>query len=103
MKEIITDSIRYWEPRRIVFNAALAMVVAGSFVCHLQTGGGGLTWQPILGLLLAAVIVNLLYCVAYMADIFFQMSENRQVWRRCRWALLAVGTALAAALFLLHE
>ena len=29
MKEIITDSIRYWEPRRIVFNVLLALVVAG--------------------------------------------------------------------------
>jgi uncharacterized integral membrane protein len=106
MKEIITDSIRYWEPRRIVFNAVLAVlaaVVVWSFVSHLPAIGGALSWPLILSLLLAAVIANLLYCTAYIADIFFQMSEYRQTWRRCRWALLAAGTAIAAALFVLHQ
>jgi hypothetical protein len=102
MKEIITDSIGYWEPRRVVFNAVLALVVAASF-CHYQPSPTALTWQPLIGLLLAAVIANLLYCTAYIADIFFQMSDYRQAWRRHRWALLAFGIALAAALFLLHE
>jgi hypothetical protein len=27
MKEIITDSLRYWESRRVAFNGALALVV----------------------------------------------------------------------------
>ena len=30
MKDIVTDSLRYWEPRRIAFNAVLGLVVAGS-------------------------------------------------------------------------
>jgi hypothetical protein len=103
MKEIITDSIRYWEPRRIVFNVLLALVVAGSFFCHQQPSISQLTWQPVLGLLLAAVLANVLYCAAYIADIFLQMSEYRPVWRRYRWALCAIGTAFAAGIFLLHE
>ena len=102
MKEIITDSIRYWESRRLVFNALLALVVAGSVFCN-PPPVGQVTWQPLLGLLLAAVMANTLYCAAYLADVFFQMSEYRQVWRRYRWGLLVIGTAFAAALFLLHE
>jgi hypothetical protein len=103
MKEIITDSIAYWEPRRIAFNAALALVVGISFVCHLPASAGGLAWQQILGLLLAAVVANSLYCAAYVADIFFQMSDYRRVWKKWRWTLLVTGTAFAAALFLLHQ
>jgi hypothetical protein len=103
MKEIINDSIRYWEPRRIIYNGALGLVVAGSCFLHLPEAGGGLTWQTALGLLIAAVLANVLYCTAYIADIFFQLSDFRPAWRRSRWALFATGTALAAALFLLHE
>jgi len=102
MKEIITDSIRYWEPRRIVFNAALALLVVGSFLWH-QLPASQLTWQPLLGLLLAAILANALYCAAYVADIFFQLSDYRPVWRRWRWALLATGTIFAAAMFLMHQ
>jgi hypothetical protein len=103
MKEIIADSLHYWEPRRIVFNAMLALVVVGSFLGHQQPAIGQLSLHPVLGLLLAGVLANVLYCTAYIADIFLQMSEYRQIWRRSRWALLATGTAFAAGLFLLHE
>ena len=29
MKDIVNNSIRYWEPRRVAYNAVLALVVAG--------------------------------------------------------------------------
>jgi len=102
MKEIITDSIRYWEPRRIVFNAALALVLVASYG-YYQPSLASLHWQPVIGLLLMAVIANVLYCSAYLADIFFQMSEYRQTWKRYRLALLATGTAFAAGLFLFYS
>ena len=107
MKDIITDSIRYCESRRIGFNAALSLVLIGSFVYHRHSSVAGLaalTWEQVaFGLLFAAVTANLLYCAAYVADIFVQLSEYRQTWRRRRWMLLGVGTALASAFFLLHE
>lgn len=102
MKEIITDSIRYWEPRRIIFNVALGGVAAASFFC-CQPFQSSLAWLPAIGLLVAAVVANVLYCTAYLADIFFQISEYRQTWRQYRWALLVIGTAFAAGLFLLGE
>ena len=103
MKEIITDSLRYWEPRRILFNALLAVVVVGSFLGHHAPSISRLAWQSMLGLLLAAILANVLYCAAYIADLFLQLSEYRPVWRRYRWVLLLLGTAFAAGLYLLHE
>jgi preprotein translocase subunit SecF len=102
MKEIINESLRYWESRRVAFTAALALVVVASFYIH-GSSVAGLTWQSVAGLLLAAVIANVLYCTAYVADIFVQLSEYQQMWKRHRRALLVTGTALAAALFVLHE
>ncbi len=102
MKDIVTDSLRYWEPRRVAFNAVLALVVAGSFFCY-QPSLATLTWQPVIGLLLAAVLANVLYCAAYAVDLLVQRSDYQAAWRRHRWSLWVAGTALAAGIFLLHE
>ena len=102
MNSLITESLRYWEPRRLAYNAALALVVAGTMLYHhapLST----LTWQSAAGLLVAAAIANVLYCSAYLADLFMHLSDYLQTWKRYRWVLLAAGTLLAAGIFLLHE
>ena len=102
MNDIVNNSIRYWEPRRVAFNAVLALVVAGSFFYH-QSSLAALTWQPVIGLLLAAVLANGLYCAAYAADLLVQLSDYQAAWRRHRWLLWVAGTAFAAGGFLLHE
>ncbi|MFZ0827107.1 MAG: hypothetical protein WAO02_06765 [Verrucomicrobiia bacterium] len=102
MKEIITDSLRYWEPRRLAYNAVLGLVVAGSFAYH-QPSLAAPGWQPVIGLLLAAVLANGLYCAAYAADLLVQLSDYQAAWRRHRWLLWVVGTLFAAGVFLLHE
>jgi hypothetical protein len=102
MKDIVNNSIRYWEPRRVAYNAVLALVVAGSFFHH-QPSPASLTWQLVMGLLLAAVLANALYCAAYAADLLVQLSDYQAAWRRHRWLLWMAGTAFAAGIFLLHE
>jgi hypothetical protein len=102
MKDIVTESLRYWEPRRIAFNAVLALVVAGSFF-YYQPPLAALGWPPLIGLLLAAVLANVLYCTAYAADLLVQLSDYQAAWRRHRWLLWVAGTAFAAGIFLLHE
>ena len=107
MKELITDSLRYWEPRRLGYNVVLAAVFVGTFVYHQPASSGGLAWRPLFGWLLVgvipAVIANVFYCAAYAADIFVQMSDYREAWKRWRWLLWVGGTTFAAAVFLLHE
>jgi ABC-type enterochelin transport system permease subunit len=98
MQKIITESIRYWEPRRLIYNAALGIFVLG-FALYHRASLSALTWQPVAGLMLAAVVANLLYCSAYVADIFVQMSDYQQAWKARRWLLLALGIALAIAVF----
>jgi hypothetical protein len=102
MKEIITDCLRYWEPRRIAFNAALALVVAGSLLYN-RPPLEALGRQPVTGLLFAALLANVLYCSAYAVDLLAQQSGYQAVWRKYRWLLWVAGTALAAGIFLFHE
>jgi hypothetical protein len=102
VKHIVTDSLRYWEARRIAFNAVLALVVAGSFFYH-QSSLAALGWQPLIGLLFAAVLANVLYCAAYAVDLLVQQSDYQAAWRQYRWLLWVAGTVLAAGIFLLHE
>jgi hypothetical protein len=99
MKAIITDSLRYWEPRRTAYNAVLALVVAGSFF-HYLPPLVMLGWPPVIGLLFAAVLANVLYCAA---DLLVQLSDYQSAWRHHRWMLWVAGTALAAGIFLFHE
>ena len=102
MKNIVTDSLRYWEPRRIALNAVLGLVVVGSFF-YYQPSPAALGWQPLIGLLFAAVLANVVYCAAYAADLLIQLSDYQTVWRRYRWLLWAAGTTLAVGIFLFHE
>jgi len=98
MQKIISESLRYWEPRRLVYNAVLTAVVL-SLAAYHHVSISTLAWQPLLGLLVMAVVANVLYCSAYVVDVFIQLSDYQQLWKRNRWLVLAAGTALAVAIF----
>jgi hypothetical protein len=100
MKNIITESLQYWEPRRLVFNGGLAMAVLATTLFH-HGSLWALTGQAFAGLLIMAIIANVLYCSAYLVDVFIQMSDYQQVWKRQRWAVLIAGTLFAVALFVM--
>lgn len=94
-RDILTNALRYWESRRIIYNLLLLGVV----VWHLHPVAAGYTyegWTSTLGsLFVLAVLANVLYCAAYLPDILIQFSNYRQRWLRCRWLLLGVGCLFA--------
>jgi hypothetical protein len=94
LREIITDSIKYWEPRRLIYNGALSLTVIADLIKQRDFDllGG------IPGLFVLAIIANVLYTTVYIADVFVQLSDFRDLWRRFRWLLLAAGTAFACIL-----
>ena len=98
LREIITDALRYWERRRLVYNALLTAIV---FVTHVVVGwpgSGAALVDRTLSLFMLAVVANVLYCAAYVADVFIQLSGFRAQRGRWRLALLVVGCAFAAVL-----
>ena len=46
----IADGLRYWEPRRLIFNVVLGLTVVGDFVVHRPQSWTKLTVDTILSL-----------------------------------------------------
>ena len=99
LHDALSDAIRFWEPRRILYNAALAAVVLAwvamigwSRVHHY------LTFESVLAILVLAVLANICYCAAYAVDVPVQLSAYGDAWRRRRWLLWLGGSLFGMAL-----
>lgn len=95
-RDIATDALKYWEPRRLIYNGVLAAITVGGFVLLMPRSLETWEWPMVLLLLFLAAVANLLYCAAYIVDVFVQLSSFRDTWRRRRWALFAFGLLFAA-------
>jgi hypothetical protein len=91
-------SLRWWEPRRLWYNAVLAAVVATHFWGALPASREQLSLDLLLTVFFLAVLANVAYCAAYVPDLFVQLSGLDAAWRRGRPVVWAVGTAFAATL-----
>ncbi len=96
LRDHFTDAIRFWEPRRVIYNGVLALIVIIYFATGYPSSKSVLSVDFVLGLFLLAVAANVAYCAAYLVDIFVQGSGFREVWQRSRWILFAIGTTFAA-------
>lgn len=98
LRGILDDAIRYWELRRIPYNLVLAAVTVAWGVADWPHFRQLPLWGVALLLFVLAALANVLYCSAYLADIFIQSSSFRDLWRRHRWILWLAGMLLAVAL-----
>ena len=92
------NALRYWEPRRLVYNAVLLSVVVAHFLVAWPASREKLSFDLLLGLFILAVLANVAYCAVYVADLFVQFSGLDEAWRRGRVVLLIVGTTFAATI-----
>jgi hypothetical protein len=97
-REALTQAIRYWEPRRIVYNALLLIEVVIVFVTNLPASRSHFNVNLALLLFVLAVLVNVAYCACYVVDVVAQLSAFREAWLRFRWALFVLGVAFAGTL-----
>lgn len=97
-REVLSDALRYWEPRRIGYNAVLTAIVIGWVVFTWPHFRGALAWNALLALFVLAVMANACYCAAYVIDVPMQYSEFRDLWRRRRWLLWVLGVLFAATI-----
>lgn len=97
-REALSQAIRYWEPRRILYNALLLIEVLVVFVVNLPVSRSHFDVNRVLLLFVLAVLANVAYCACYVVDVVAQLSAFRLVWLRFRWALFVLGVAFAGAL-----
>lgn len=97
IREIVTDALRYWEPLRLIYNLLLLAITLACLAPALRSSRASINpMEQIPTLLLLAVIANILYCAAYVPDVFVQISLFRPQWRRWRWLLFVFGCLMAA-------
>jgi hypothetical protein len=92
------EALRYWEPRRALYNAVLAAVVLAHIAASWPASWAALTWNLGFWLFFLCVLANVCYCAVYLVDAFVQFSGLRDEWRRLRVGVLVVGTAFAAVI-----
>lgn len=97
-REALTDAIRYWEPRRVLYNFLLAGIVLTYFGLSYPASRGMLSVDGVLVVFILAVLANVAYCAAYAADIFAQLSGFRFAWLKYRWILFLIGILFAGTI-----
>lgn len=105
-RESLAAAARFWEPRRLVYNLILTAVVAAWIVVSWPHFRPALTLESLGILSVLALLANVCYCAAYLADFGMQSArretsegaERGAVLKRWRWGLWAAGT-LAAVVF----
>ena len=96
LSRYVANALRYWEPRRLIYNGVLALVVLVEIA--LKRASQQVTFDLLLGLFILAVLANVAYCAAYAVDLFVQFSGLDAPWQRGRILVLVIGIAFGAAL-----
>ena len=98
IKESVTAAIRYWEPRRLIYNMVLAGVVLMYFGMSYPGSKSTISVDFVLFLFLLAVLANVAYCAAYPVDVFVSASGYRDQWKKYRWVVFMIGVLFAATI-----
>jgi len=94
----IAEALRYWEPKRLFYNAIMGVVVIGHIITKWPSIQGVLSFNLLLLFFFLAVLANVCYCAVYAVDLFVRFSGLQMAWERGRIAVLLIGTAFAAVI-----
>jgi hypothetical protein len=94
-REFLAGAVRFWEPRRLIYNLVLAVVVVIWLVASWPHFRPVFTWHSLLLLSILALLANACYCAAYLVDIPVQSLFVGDARRRYRWLLWLIGTLFA--------
>src|SRR5215472_665454 len=91
--EKVKESVKYWEKRRIAYNAVLTVVAVTWVVATWPHFKNALTFEHTLTLIVLALLANLCYCVAYLVE--FPVAQVSAKWVKWRWTLWLAGMVFA--------
>jgi hypothetical protein len=94
----VADAVRYWEVRRVIYNAALVAVCAVWVLATWPHFRAAFAWWALPPMAFLALVANVCYSLAYLVDIPMQQSSLATVWRNRRWGLWVAGTVFAIVL-----
>ncbi len=94
----IREAARFWESRRPVYNAILAIIVLAWLISTWPHFRPSLTLGSLEAMIVLAVAANLCYSAAYLGEVFMQGLVPSAHWRRFRHTLFVVGALVAILL-----
>jgi hypothetical protein len=92
------QAARFWEPRRLLYNLVLTLVVAAWILVSWPHFRPAMTLGSLLLLAVLAALANLCYCAAYPLDLLAQLHDPLFCSPRRRWTLWLLGTLFAVLL-----
>jgi formate hydrogenlyase subunit 4 len=90
----IADAMRFWEQGRIAYNLLLTVVFLGWTMLSWPALRGAFSLVHLAQLAVLALIANILYCAAYLTEMFSKRLAVSQ-WHQWRWAIFIAGTLFA--------
>jgi hypothetical protein len=94
-RETVSETIRYWELRRVWYNLALALLVVWWIVRTWPHFAPVMNLESLGKLLILAALANVCYSTAYVVDFTVQSSTFAAGWLRWRGLLWLAGTLFA--------
>ena len=91
----LMEAARFWEPRRLLYNALLFAVVVIWIMKSWPHFRPAMTLESLGIMTVLGLLANVCYCAAYLAEILIQNATSSAAWNRQRWAVWGVGTLLA--------
>ena len=95
---LVADAVRYWESRRVIYNAALVAVCVVWVWATWPHFRPAFAWWALPPMAFLALVANVCYSAAYLVDIPMQQSSLATIWRNRRWGLWVAGTVIAIVL-----
>jgi hypothetical protein len=91
----IRSAASFWEPRRLVYNAALTATALFWLVKDWTHFLPAMKWSTLGAVTVLALLANLCYCAAYLADLAIQQLLPNSARNRSRWTIWSLGTFFA--------
>jgi hypothetical protein len=91
----LVDAARFWEPRRLLYNLLLTGVVLIWLIKTWPHFRPAMTLESLGIMTVLALLANVCYCAAYLAEILIQNVGSGTSWNRQRWAIWLLGTLFA--------
>lgn len=89
------QAVRFWEPKRLWYNTALFVVVLLWLLLTWPHFRPAFTLDAFGRMLVLALLANVCYSVAYMAEFLLQAVASYTICQRVRWVLWVLGMLFA--------
>ena len=91
----LAEAVRFWEWRRLLYTLVLTVVALIWLVASWPHFRPAMTLESLGIMTVLALLANVCYCAAYLAEILIQNSGLGTSRNRLRWGVWVVGTLLA--------